>query len=302
MLSILISTYNQPCFSLVCDLHQQAEELKAIGGFCFEIIVSDDASPSQEVVAYNQQIATLPHCRFFRQPQNKGGALSRNWLAAQSQYPYLLFIDSDAAVGTTDFLKKYWLNREAALVVCGGLTNPTGKAPEGCELRYYYEKAADRYRTLAFRRHHPELFLTAFNLLFHRTVFDMIQFDERCTGYGYEDTLLGFELSRKGIAIHHIDNPLIHTGIDSTTSFIRKTQTALQALHRLGEPLQSEVGASRWAKKLDRYKITQCVYFIYQWLQPFILWQLNTSRPLLPLFAFYKLGYYLSLESKVNRG
>ena len=59
MLSILIPTYNYDTFQLVKELHNQA--LKE--GIEFEIIVSDDASSNEDLIARNKEILQLSNCQ-----------------------------------------------------------------------------------------------------------------------------------------------------------------------------------------------------------------------------------------------
>lgn len=296
MLSILISTYNHSCYRLVKSLQLQAERLVAGGDFIYEIIVSDDSSTDESTILINQRINTLPHCTFIQQPQNRGQAINRNWLRTNSRHPYVLFIDADAQVLSEDFLKNYWANRHVAPVVCGSLCNLQTPCPKGCELRYKYEEAAAKIRTLEFRRAHSSYFLTAFNLFFNREVFKQITFDERCKSYGYEDALLGLELAERGIQIHHITNPLIHTGIDTNAVFLQKTRTALHTLYQLGEPLHSFAGPSRWRKKLAEKRLLCFFRWTFKLFRPLCEKQLLSRHPSLFLFKLYKLGYYANIK------
>ena len=56
-LSILIPTYNDPCFELVDTLRHQAEAT----GISYEIIVADDGSTSEETLKTNSAIDSLPN-------------------------------------------------------------------------------------------------------------------------------------------------------------------------------------------------------------------------------------------------
>ena len=93
-LSILIPTCNDSCIGLVQALQAQAETL----GGSYEIVVADDGSTDEMVLAGNAPIASLPHCRYIRREQNTGRAAIRNFLAKEAQYEHLLFIDSDMTV------------------------------------------------------------------------------------------------------------------------------------------------------------------------------------------------------------
>ena len=298
MISILVSTYNYDCSKLLHDLQTQCQALKlAVGASCFdyEIILGDDASTDSVAEQTNHLACSALGCRYLKHEENAGQATMRNTLASAALFPYLLFIDSDAAVCTEDFVKKYWEHRDDAKAVVGSIRNPDLKDKRGRELRYRYETAAMSKRTVGARQKHPYSFISAFNLLIHRDAFMSVRFDVHCTQYGYEDALFGLELQRKGISIAHIDNPLVHLGIDTNRSFLNKTETALRTLSTLGELMQREAGPSKWAARFQRVHLIGAVAGTFLVLRPLMRWNLLTSRPSLFIFNVYKMGYYCAL-------
>ncbi len=300
MFSILIPTYNYDCSRLVGDLDAQCAAFMArTPGFDYEIILGDDASTDETSIRANRRAVTqTAHCRYLAAEANCGQATLRNRLADEARFPYLLFFDSDAQVCTENFIATYWENRDKADAVCGAVRNPVGKAVPGTELRWRYEHKAEKIRTVEYRMKHPFSYLTGFNLLIRRDVFQRIRFDERCTQYGYEDALFGLELQRKGFSILHIDNPLIHLGIDSNASFLSKTETALRTLYALGGPMQDFAGASRFQRKLQRAGLSVLFVYAYKALRPLLRRHLLGRHPSLLVFNFYKLGYYCCLCRK----
>lgn len=297
MISILIPVYNYDCRALVRELHEQGRRLckeLAAESFAFEIIVADDASTDFEQEEQNAGLATLEHVRYLRGGENLGRARIRNFLAAQARYDYCLIIDCDALVCTPDFLRRYVAERDRADVVCGELRNPE-VCPRGCELRFRYEKAAMHRRPVAYREQHPYAYLSTFNVLFHRQVLLALPFDPRCTEYGYEDALMGLMLERRGYSIAHTDIPLVHNGMDRNADFLRKTETALRVLSRLGEPLQSFSALSRLSRRLCRLHLRRPFLVVYALLRPLVRRNLLSHHPWLPAFHFYKLGEYSRL-------
>ena len=115
-LSILIPTFNDPCSTLVRNLHQQAEAL----GMTYEILVADDGSTQEKVLEENRSINALPHCQLIERGVNAGRASIRNFLAQQARYAWLLFIDSDMVVCRNDYLRKY-ASCEETPIVDGGV-------------------------------------------------------------------------------------------------------------------------------------------------------------------------------------
>lgn len=301
MLSILIPTYNYVCAHLVCELQKQCEEVQAMcEGFEYEIIVADDASTDVKSTQKNAAIEYLPHCRYEMRDENVGRAAIRNWLVREARGEWLLIIDCDAEVVSDDFILRYWQQTSTEAIVVGGLVTPR-RCSKGCELRHRYELAAESIRTLEARRKEPAMFFSTFNFLCPRRILEAIPFDSRCTEYGYEDALFGVQAADQGVPIVHIDNPLLHLGINDNASFLRNSETALRTLRRLGPPMttRSRVGraAARFtSSKLRRMTFLPLFLIIYKMSSPLVRRNLLSTHPSLRLFAFYKLGYYLSLK------
>lgn len=298
MISFLISTYNYDSSQLLHSLDAQCQQMKQnlpSSSFDYEIILGDDASTDYAAEQANHLACTTLGCRYLKMKENGGQARLRNALAQEARYPYLVFIDSDAALCTPDYVYQYWQHRDDAEVVVGALRNPLLKSVKGHELRYRYERAAESSRTVQARSAKPYACFTAFNLLIHRDAFMRVRFDEQCKEYGYEDVLFGIELQKRGISIAHIDNPLVHMGIDTNQSFLAKTETALRTLSSLPPSIQSEVGASRWEHRLHRFGLNVLAAFVFTLFRPLLRANLLGRHPSLLLFSIYKLGYYCKL-------
>ena len=86
MLSICIPTYNFDCSALIADLFNQIDRQDEV----IEVILMDDASEEGSKKDFNNLDERL---RFFPLTENVGRSKIRNLLAAESRYPYLLFIN-----------------------------------------------------------------------------------------------------------------------------------------------------------------------------------------------------------------
>ena len=291
-LSVLIPAFNDDCSALVQSLH----EVCSRWGETFEIIIGDDASTDQTVLRQLKQTTELKGVRLIRQPENVGRARIRNLLAEQAQGDWLLFVDSDAAVPEDFSPQRFIEASQQAKVVCGGLRHPAENPNPAATLRYKYERKADRRRAACFRAEHPYLHFTPFNLWIDRETFLKVRFDEQCREYGYEDVLFGAELERRKIPILHIDNPLIHIGLEENSVFLDKTETALRTLKDVAGKTQRHSHVENLASRLRRHHLSGVVCGLYRLLRKPLRCNLLGKHPSLKLLAFYKLGYYLDLK------
>ena len=308
MLSILIPVRNYDASTLV----ESFRSLALSEGVDVEIIVADDASTSLQPWLDHLEAAnststssvvgsSSANIHILRSSTNLGRARNINRLADAAHSEWLLIVDCDAAIPSDFSLRRYL---EAAIssasveghpVVCGGLLHPDVNPCPEATLRYTYERAADLYRSADHRNRAPYAQLSTFSILIRRDIFLNVGFDEECTDYGYEDTLFGAELQRRNIPILHIDNPLLHLGLEPNDIYLSKTETALQTLHRLAPRLENHSHLLAVVGRLSQLHLTTPVRLLYRLLRPLLRRNLLSSHPNLKVFAFYKLGYYLSL-------
>lgn len=284
-LSILIPTYNDPCYMLVSDLQQQASRLP----ISYEIIVADDGSKDQTVIEQNRHINEIENCRVIERGKNSGRAIIRNYLAQQARYDWLLFIDSDMVVCRKDFVQRY--AETEADVVDGGII--VGKTIEG-NLRSMYEKASEHQHTMEKRQLSPYKDFHTANFLIRRDIMLAHPFDERFRCYGYEDVLVGKELQRHGIPILHIDNPLSFEIYESNEAFVSKTEEGLRTLFTFRNELE---GYSRLLA--HREHLTGCSAFIrlfHRLFKDAERRNLCSDHPSLFVFNLYRLGYFFCLR------
>ena len=292
MISVLIPTYNYVCYNLVWELQRQL----SASNEKYEIIVAEDGSNNKETVAENDKIASLPSCVHLVRKENIGRAHIINYLVREAKGEWCVIMDSDAEVVSDDYISKYTeCMADGADVFVGDLVNPDSLPQADATLRYKYEKAAERFRTAEFRNRHPFERFCTFNFMARRDTLLEVPFDERCTEYGYEDTLMGLELKRHGKRVSHIDNPLRHLGFDANAVFLRKTETALHTLKKIEGSLLSYTGLGKLVRRIRTVHLTALVKGIYRLSRPLLRRNLLGNSPNLTLFSFYKLGYFLSL-------
>lgn len=296
ILSILIPTYNYQCYNLVEILWQQAENIE---GLDYEIIVADDGSRDNESIKSNFRINDLSHCRFIRRKENVGRAFIINYLVEESVGKWILIMDSDALVPDDSFIRKYisYFTDDNKVIVGGLYHDERFRTPDN-SLRWKYEKNADKHRSAVERNKNPYSKFCTFNIAILRNVFLQIRFDSDCKEYGYEDTLFGIELKRKEIPVLHIDNPLIHVGLESNDSYLKKVEISLRMLRKLENKLDGETSLILAYNKLKKYHLLRLYLIFYKLSKALMLRNILGSNPSLKILSLYKLGYYIDLNKK----
>lgn len=233
MLSVLVPIYNINVHPLVSELQTQL----AKSGVDYEIILADDASSDGSIREHNGLLAELGNVTYIQHERNFGRSASRNELADEARYPFLLFIDCDARVKKECYIAHYLhfisLKKDhiPEFAVSGGLSYRDNLPERSKHLRYKYGLKRE-VRSAKERNEHPYSHFTPFNLLISKSVFGRCRFDESLTDYGYEDTFFGLALEEAEIPMYHIDNELYHDGLDDNRDFLRKIEASVGNLAR----------------------------------------------------------------------
>ncbi len=228
MLSILIPIYNQTVTSLVQELSHQAQNLS----YPFEILCFDDASTHEEVLQNNTQLHKIPGVNYSILPVNIGRSAIRNQLASEAKGTYLLFLDCDAAIPKPDFIATYLKAAALQQVVCGGRIYD--KAPQSASYLLHWTYGTCRESQVAsVRSNQPYRSFMFNNVFIPKKVYMSIMLDETINTYGHEDSKFGYQLEKRNLPVYHIDNPVVHTGLDKTSDFLHKTEQGVYNLCRL---------------------------------------------------------------------
>ena len=236
-------------------------------------------------------MSQLPKCRIIEYKENQGRARIRNRLAEEARYENILFIDSDAIVEKSDFLATYLQALKSHDIVCGGLYHPVIIPSPDCTLRYKYEKNADKKRPASVRAKRPYNDFSTFNFAIKRDLFLSIRFDESIKEYGYEDTLFGHQIKARGHVVEHIDNPLLHTGLESNRLYLKKIEQSLKTLHTIREEIDTTPLLSAY-RRLRSLGLVALTAWTWRQMQQLLRENLMSENPSLFLFKVYKLGYY----------
>lgn len=227
-LSILIPVFNRQVAALVHALLAQVANWPGP----VEIRVLDDGSAAA-CRASNAALASLPGVVYEELPANVGRAAIRNQLAARARHEWLLLLDNDSLLPDNQFLARYaQAVREppaAALFIGGTTYEAAPPADPALYLRWHYGRAREM-RPAAARQRNPGGQLTINNALLQKELLHRFPLDERLSGYGHEDTRFGLELAQAGIAVRHLDNPVLHDGLEPAADFLAKSHQAVRNL------------------------------------------------------------------------
>lgn len=288
MLSILIPVYNYDCRKLIYSLSAQAQKLDVE----YEILVFDDGSSA--FLEENREIESLPHIVYRELEKNVGRSVIRNLLADEARFPYLIFMDCDMQVISDSYLKNYLDHIGDAPVICGGHTFCKKEDLPGNSMLHWTYGMNRESKPKKDRK----MFLSG-NFFIKKSVFEKVRFDEKIWNYGHEDTLFGIELIKNDIPVLFINNPLLHNGINTNKEFLDKTKSSLKNLSFIYLNLISEKEARNIRliatyEKFRKIGMTGILRILGITFRPIIERNLNSSRPSMLLFDFYKLAYFCS--------
>ncbi|MFO7656706.1 MAG: glycosyltransferase [Bacteroidales bacterium] len=298
MISVLIPVFNFDVTELVRELSRQA----TTAGIEFEIVIVDDASEKM-YRDLNSQLASVNHVRYSEEPENIGRSKIRNKLAGLAIFPHLLFMDCDSRVPDSAYLTNYLKFCNGDLVVCGGrIYSPQKPVQQELLLRWKQGKSREEFAAAERNKSPNKSFMTN-NFMISKNLFNQIRFSEEIEGYGHEDTLFGYELTKNNFTIVHIDNPLIHIGLETNTLFIEKTKESIRNLNNIlslngyEKMLVKNIRLLSFYSFIKKSKLDRLINFIFRLFSKHLEKNLQGKNSNLLVFDFYKLGYLC----KINR-
>ena len=290
MISICIPIYNFDVSQLIEELSLQFNKMDVP---C-EIILIDDHS-SEKCKKLNESVCKKH--TYIELDKNIGRAKIRNLFLDYANFEHLLFLDCDAVIISNDFLSKYveTILQRNDDVVCGGRVYDKKKPERNKMLRWKYGKMRES-QPFEIRELSPNKSFMTNNFMINRRVLENIKFDERITEYGHEDTLFGFELKKKGINIHHIDNPVLNGDIEENAEFLKKTELGIISLigalayTDYNKEFINDVTILNTYERLKSKGLINFVYFVFTLFKPLLKFLFVKGYVNLRLFDFYKLG------------
>lgn len=291
MVSILIPTYNYSIVTLVQRVHDQCIEAQ----IPFEIICLDDQSKS-EYQHENQTISNLSNYFYSVNQTNCGRTLTRQKLAEKAQYDWLLFLDADVIPAKTTFIQAYLDALQPSTVIFGGYEYENELSDFNKILRYRYGKEREE-KQASERNTHPYTYVFSGNMLVPKSIFLGLNYQASEKNYGM-DIYFGYQLFQQKIPVLHLDNPIIHLGLESNEIYFKK---ALQGVESRKKYLLHEKGVDQMNPlvqaytKLKKWRLTKLVAFGFRIVAPILKKNILSTNPKLIYFDMYRLGYLCSL-------
>lgn len=290
MISVCIPVYNTDVSKLVQTLSKQA----STHPIPYEIILLDDASTDIKTKQANNLLESIGNIRIFENDKNIGLACTRNKLGKLAAYPYLIFIDSDAEVITDNYWLTYASVINSSSVYFGGCVYPNKCPDDKFILRWKFGKE---------REEGVGKYFSCFNFMIPKDILTKHPFSEDLNQYGYEDALFGIILKHKGINIQFINNPLLHTGLDSADVYLKKVELSISNLLIIGEYLakikkEDSIRLLKLYNYIDSFHLSSLTGFLFHLLKEPLRKNLTGDSPSIRILDLYKLGYLCSLKTK----
>jgi glycosyltransferase involved in cell wall biosynthesis len=293
-ISILIPVND---YDIVALVHSMKDGMEKVPEFC-EIIIGDDGSSEEFRKKYNSLAGDK--VKVVSAEKNIGRASIRNRLISESKGDYLLFIDADTMIpGTAEMYMHNWLdNISSGRVICGGILYKASRPGDPDKiLRWKYGRKREQLRARD-RNKHPYSSFSTFNVLIDRTIFSKLRFYEELKQYGHEDTLFSYQLKKAGIGIFHIDNGLIHEGLESNKEYLTKTKASVENLSKLYDivtdkwTFYSTVRLLRIYRVLRFFHLTRVLAGLFIRYRERMEIRLDAAKVCLPLFELYKISMF----------
>ena len=298
-LSVCIPVYNQDVTVLV---HSLLEQIKSIAhGHLVNIIIIDDHS---EESFYSLNRVLSKEVTYEYLDKNIGRSKIRNKFLKYSESDYLLFIDCDSSIIDDKFILSYlnYLESEKPNVIVGSSVYANQAPGLSRRLRWKYgsQRESQSYQE---RKSNSRTSFKTNNFVISKTCFEQISFNEDLQGYGHEDTLFGYELNKKDIQIHHLDNPVLNGQLDTNAEFLKKTEEGLGNLLNVWKIVNYDNDLIKTIRILSYFiKYKNSVWFrsLFWVLKKPTRFILRIGFSNLHLFDFYKLGFLIELNAKTK--
>lgn len=237
MLSILIPVFNYRMEALVSELLVQCKQLP----ISFELVLLDDGSKPEYKILNSSLPSKFAEVRYLENTANLGRSASRNKLVQEARGEWLWFLDCDGRVqSNAKLVETFWNQKDERTILSGGRIYSTQAPADKSKYLHWLWGAQRELLDSRKRMEDPVNNFLSNNFLVSRRLMHAVQFSKLLSGYGYEDTLFAAHCIEQGFQIKHIENPVLHEGLDSTDAFIAKIEESLINLLKLDAVCRTE--------------------------------------------------------------
>lgn len=295
MLSILIPVYNFDILPLVQQLHLQLSDVS----IAYEIICQDDASENS-ISKANSEIENLDYTIYKISKSNKGRIATRQLLAENAKYDWLLFIDADTLPKNISYLKDYikYLEQDYQ-VIYGGFAYKDEGSNSASNLRWKYGRTKEQVS--AYKRNkRPYKIAISANFLIQKSVFKHLNSIIDQKGYGYDNYFASL-LKQHQIKVLHVDNEVYHIGLESNEHYLNKVEASVKNLldlERANKLSENDNSLLHAYKSVKRLKLNRLISLLFKWFESSLKLNLLGSKPNILGLQFYKLGYICYIDLK----
>ena len=290
-LTICIPVYNFDVRELVRDIHFQISENQIDA----EIILIDDAS-SQDFKNLNQEISELTENFVFLE-KNVGRSLIRNLFLYYSKGEFLLYLDCDGKIISSDFIKNYidFIKENPETQVIYGGRKVSEEPPE--QNKYLRWKFAFERENLPVdkRKEFPALSFQTNNFVVKKEVLQKVNFNPEFQKYGYEDLLFAMDLKAAEIEIDHLDNPIFNNDIEENEIYIQKVEESVESLAKMlkNKKIKDKISEIKLVKAYEKMNKNATGFWfrkLFNLRREKVLQKLRKGNVSLRYLDFYKLG------------
>ena len=291
MLSILIPTFNDDLTSLVQNLCREIQSLDSP----VEVIIGDDHSDQKNNYDLLKKVGPVS---LVRNPQNLGRTATRQRLAQNAKFKTLLFLDADVLPVYNDFLARYLAHLGQSVVTFGGVRYSDQKPKKQLLLRWVYGQKREA-KTAEQRRRNPH-FIISQNLLIDRDIFLTVNNPE-IQRYGW-DNVFSYQLYHQDIDVLHLDNPVLHMGLESYDNYLDKVKRAMNTLvwaQKQGMISDDFTSIQKFYHKINTLRLAGLLEQLIRPCLPLMRKQLASRFPSVRVLDFYKFYYFSFYKNKL---
>ena len=287
MISVLIPIYNYSVVDLVKELHKQLKDCK----IPFEIICLEDGS-DDDFVKQNEVINEFSNTSLIVSESNNGRIKSRQILSEQAKYDWLLFLDSDVLPKHKDFIYEYlkFVNSKNESVF-GGICYNRKKPEKDFILRWKYGISKEEVNAERRNKNKYKNIVSA-NMLIKKDLFNSINSKIELEGYGLDNYFSALMKEMNTIPLH-VDNEVIHLGVEKSDVYLKKIETAvlnLLKLYRDYKLINHENNLYAFFVVLKRLRLHFMFSALYACFKSLMKRNLLSEHPSISILQLYKIS------------